>query len=68
MTYAYPNIPIKHATYYVDKQRLTYYVTDLAQQTLYGLTEPQARAELKAVATGHKEIVQVLDVVPNSKI
>lgn len=60
--------PTKKAQYYPHLKRLTYWVTDQAKQTIHDISESQARAYIKEAATGHREIVQVLEIVPNNKI
>jgi len=60
--------PIKRAQYYPMFRRLSYYVTDQAKATIHDISEDQARAKIHELATGHKEIVQVLEIVPNNKI
>jgi hypothetical protein len=60
--------PLKRAVYYTEQRKLTYFVTDHAQATLYDITEAQARNEIKSMALCHKEIVQFLDIVSNAKI
>lgn len=60
--------PLKRALYYPALQKLTYFVSDRAQATVYHLTEAQARGIIRDIATGHREIVQILEIVPNSKI
>ena len=61
-------MPQKRAIYYPALQKLTYYVSDLAKATVFNVTEHQARGLIYEVATGHREIVQALDIVPNNKI
>ena len=57
------------AQYYLTLKRLSYWVTDRAKQTLHNIdTESQARTALWEVATGVREIVQVLKILPNTKI
>lgn len=62
------HMPTKRAQYYPVFRRLSYYVTDQAKAILHDVTEDQARAAIKEVATGHKEVVQVLEIIPNHKI
>jgi len=60
---------LKTAQYYPALKRLSYWVTDRAKQTLHSVdTESQARTALWEVATGFREIVQVLEILPNTKI
>ncbi len=59
---------MKKAHYYPEKSRLTYFITDLAQLSRSGLTFAEAQNIIQEQALGPKEIVQVLTVIPNSKI
>jgi len=60
---------LKTAQYYPALKRLSYWVTNQAKQTLHNIeTVEQARMALWEVATGFREIVQVLEILPNTKI
>lgn len=60
--------PIRIARYYPAQKRFTYFIADKIQVTTHGLTEAEARALIRRLADGPKELVQKLEIVPTTKV